>query len=135
MTQLSKHSQRNLMVIENFILHYTHGEEHPDYEEMMQSAKDYISEDHVDGEDSEEAQAEHSDHNDSINKARKILCEDADGSKDLIENITNQVKLIVEANKVNPDGLIDYVDNVIVWEKVALEFTCIEFLYEIDWQE
>lgn len=55
---LTKHSQRNLSVIENFILHFTHGEQHPLYDEMMQSAKDYIGEDHVDGEESEEAIAE-----------------------------------------------------------------------------
>jgi hypothetical protein len=54
-----KNSERNLMVIENFILHLTHccgGE--PEFkesvlyspEEMYQMAKDYIKEDHVDGE-------------------------------------------------------------------------------------
>lgn len=55
--EFTKHSQRNLSVIENFILHYAHGKE-PQSSEMNKSAREYISEDHVDGEDSEEAQNE-----------------------------------------------------------------------------
>lgn len=57
-TKLTAFSQRNLNVIENFILFYTHGEQHPHYEAMMKSAHDYILEDHVDGEDSPEARLE-----------------------------------------------------------------------------
>lgn len=62
---LTKHSQRNLAVIENFILHITHCSNESDEEfttpqtytpeELYKLAYEYILEDHVDGEDSEEA--------------------------------------------------------------------------------
>lgn len=53
-----KNSERNLSVIENFILHLTHsseGDAHFEEEitftpkQMYQAAIDYIEEDHVDG--------------------------------------------------------------------------------------
>ena len=50
--ELTKFSQNNLRVIRNF-LHYAQMED-----ELEQTAIDYISEDHVDGESSEEAQLE-----------------------------------------------------------------------------
>lgn len=53
---LTKFSQRNLYVIENFIDNYTSDEE--EREQMKQVAWDYVSEDHVDGEGSEEASLE-----------------------------------------------------------------------------
>tara|TARA_R110000868_G_scaffold38450_2_gene134524 strand:+ start:201 stop:641 length:441 start_codon:yes stop_codon:yes gene_type:complete len=49
MKPLTKFSQRNLAVIQNFLL-YANMEE-----ELGQTAIDYISEDHVDGEDSPQA--------------------------------------------------------------------------------
>ena len=60
-----KHSQRNLGVIENFILYLTHSGNHAmdahfkevqewTPELMYKAAKDYIREDHVDGEDNPE---------------------------------------------------------------------------------
>jgi hypothetical protein len=52
MTQLSKHSEHNLRVIQNFLL-YANMED-----ELGEAAIDYILEDHVDGEDSEEAREE-----------------------------------------------------------------------------
>lgn len=62
--KLSQHSQKNLAVIENFILHLTHCSDELDYdftqpqtytpEELYRVAYDYIIEDHVDGENSEE---------------------------------------------------------------------------------
>lgn len=65
---LTKHSQRNLSVIENFILYLTHcsDDKEPNFtlpqtytpEELYRVAYDYIMEDHVDGEKSEEALAE-----------------------------------------------------------------------------
>jgi len=48
----TKFSERNLRVIQNFLLYA--GLE----EEYSETAIDYISEDHVDGEDSEEAHLE-----------------------------------------------------------------------------
>lgn len=47
--KLSKHSENNLRVIQNFLL-YANLED-----EYSQTAIDYILEDHVDGEDSQEA--------------------------------------------------------------------------------
>lgn len=64
MDNLSKFSRKNLNVIENFILHVTHeseGDTKADEEftitanQLYQMSKDYIIEDHVDGEGSEEA--------------------------------------------------------------------------------
>jgi len=64
---LTKHSERNLMVLENFILHLTHCSEDDagsdeltlySPNELYQMARSYIAEDHVDGEGSEEAQLE-----------------------------------------------------------------------------
>lgn len=46
-----KKSEHNLNVINNFILHYTHDNPEMGCDEMYQAAKDYIAEDHVDGED------------------------------------------------------------------------------------
>lgn len=70
MKNLSNHSQRNLSVIENFILFLTHcsDDKEPDFvkpqtytpEELYRVAYDYILEDHVDGEESEEALKEKS---------------------------------------------------------------------------
>lgn len=58
-----KQSERNLMVIENFILHLTHSNE-GDHDadtstpytanELYQAAKDYIEEDHADGKPADE---------------------------------------------------------------------------------
>lgn len=109
---LSKHSQRNLNVIENFILHYTHGEQHPLYNEMMQSAMDYIEEDHVDGEGSEET---------TLERAKNYLVGDTD------EDILRQVNLI--RSHENQDDLIEMVDDdITVWQKLEFQLTCKEFL-------
>lgn len=109
---LSKHSQRNLNVIENFILHYTHGEEHPLYNEMMQSAMEYVEEDHVDGEGSEEAMLE---------QVRKYL---VDGSN---EELLKQVDLI-RLHK-NQNDLIEMVhDDISVIQAFEFRLTCEEFL-------
>lgn len=60
-TKLTSFSQKNLDVIENFLLYHFAPDEvknNEQYEAMMKSAHDYISEDHVDGEDSPEARLE-----------------------------------------------------------------------------
>ena len=56
-----KQSEKNLRVIENFILHITHSSDQQDttpttytVAELYQMAKDYIKEDHVDGEQNPE---------------------------------------------------------------------------------
>ena len=64
---ITKHSELNLLLLENFILHLTHSnEDDEDSDELTlyspnqlyQMARSYIAEDHVDGEGSEEAQLE-----------------------------------------------------------------------------
>jgi hypothetical protein len=64
MRKITKYSQKNLGVIENFILHLTHascdGDDMFDEpqtftaKDLYRIAKEYISEDHVDGEDNPE---------------------------------------------------------------------------------
>lgn len=60
---ITKHSERNLLLLENFILHLTHcNEDDADSDELTlyspnelyKMARAYISEDHVDGEGNEE---------------------------------------------------------------------------------
>jgi len=55
-----------------------------------------------------------------LEKAQQYLCADND------EDLINQVNNIV--NNINKRELIDYVDDVVTWSKVELEFTCQEFL-------
>jgi hypothetical protein len=47
-----------------------------------------------------------------------------------LSNTYNEVAYQLEKIKGEMDGskLIDYVDGVLVWEKVAMQFTCDEFL-------
>jgi hypothetical protein len=58
-----------------------------------------------------------------LQKSRQYLC--ANDDRDLL----NQFGSIV--NNVNQDELIDYVDEVVVWSKLELEFTCKQFLNEV----
>lgn len=59
-------------------------------------------------------------------KASEILSSDDEYSlKDMIE-------LIQDQDAVDGSCMIDYVDGVIVWEKMQMEFTCDEFLKYID---
>ena len=44
-----KQSEKNLIVINNFILHYTHDDVEMGCDEMYQTALEYIKEDWVDG--------------------------------------------------------------------------------------
>ena len=62
-----------------------------------------------------------------LQKAKQYLC--ADDDKDLLNQFTNIV------HNVNQDELIDYVDEVVVWSKLELEFTCKEFLNEIGYKK
>ena len=42
--------------------------------------------------------------------------------------VIDDLKAIAKHAETNPDDMIDYVDGVSPWEKVALEFTCAQFL-------
>jgi len=66
-------------------------------------------------------QNKHKDNNDEmIAKANHYLVANSDD--DVLKQITNI------ANHFDQNELIDYVDDVIVWERVEYEFTCREFL-------
>jgi hypothetical protein len=108
---LSKHSERNLSVIENFILHYTHGEQHPLYNEMMQSASEYIEEDHVDGEGSEET---------TLERARIYLVGDDTEILSMIE--------FIRSHEDQSDLLEMVNDYISVVEAFEFSLSCEEFL-------
>lgn len=72
-------------------------------------------------------------YNDAIENARDLLCDNDDLSKDGVTSIEMQVERIVAQAKIDGTTMIDYVDEVIVWEKVELEFTCDQFLDEINY--
>ena len=60
----------------------------------------------------------------AVERASHYLC---DGDLTILE----QVEAI--ANHENEDDLIDYVDGVVVWEKVEYSYTCDKFLSDIGW--
>lgn len=71
---------------------------------------------------------------DSIEEARRILCENMDLDVSSIEeNILFQINAIQEFSKENPDKYIDWVPSVVVWGMVANTYTCEEFLENIGW--
>lgn len=55
----------------------------------------------------------------------------------LSANAENDIPTMVNLIKNNPDQnqLIDYIDGVDVWEKVEFEFTCVEFLKLIGYEQ
>lgn len=67
-------------------------------------------------------------HDDYIDKAGGLLCDGED-------SIEVQIELIAHQSKINGSVMIDYVDRVIVWEKVEHSFTCDAFLEYIDYIE
>jgi hypothetical protein len=78
--KLTKFSQRNLQVIENFLLYA--GLE----EQYSQAAIDYISEDHVDGEGAPEAIREFAEQSELIREDVDGLTEDYDGTYHIYAN-------------------------------------------------
>lgn len=62
----------------------------------------------------------------SLTLAHELLSGDDETS------VEDMLEAIVEANKTDPRGLIDYVDGVSTWEKIELEFTCEDFLKHIE---
>jgi hypothetical protein len=124
---LTQHSQRNLIAIENFILHYTHGEE-PLSSEMTKCALEYIEEDHVDGEGAEESITERIDavarrKQKMVENARQFLVADSD------EDIQRMINLI--ENYSDETQTIDFIEGVDVWEKVQYSFNCKDFMFQI----
>lgn len=127
MSKLTKTQEIKLMIIENFIDHYTTNDDERDA--MKMEARTYVEEDHVD----EIAQADFVDKSNSerqnvITKTRHMLCE-----LDTDEEVVEAVRAIV--NHKDQDAYVDWVDGIIVWDKVSNTFTCEEFLEEIEYYE
>ena len=98
MKPLTKFSQRNLALIQNFLL-YANMEE-----ELGQTAIDYISEDHVDGEDSPQAILERA-------LAAELIGEDIYLQGDL--NETSPCKIFADKDKII--YAVDANDNVTLY--------------------
>ena len=58
-----------------------------------------------------------------LDRAYDILCVDDEGF-----TLQEMVDAIQEQDKIDGSRFIDYVDNVYVWQKMELEFTCNDFL-------
>jgi N12 class adenine-specific DNA methylase len=58
--------------------------------------------------------------------AGELLCVDEDEL-----SLQEQVDAIVAQSKIDPQSLIDFVEGVIVWEKVEYSFSCKGFLKHI----
>lgn len=93
--KLTQHSQRNLNVIENFIDYFSSNED--ERERMKQVAYDYVLEDHVDGEDSEEAAEEKSQERIKEFKKYELLGEEIFLSGD--DNEENPIDLYCDSNE------------------------------------
>lgn len=125
MSKLTKTQELKLMIIENYIDHYTTNDDERD--RMKADALMYVEEDHVD----EIAQADFGDNcarKNVITKARNLLCE-LDTDEDVIE----AVRAIV--NHPDQDEYVDWVEDVTVWEKIQNTYTCEEFLDEIEYYD
>ncbi len=125
MSKLTKTQDIKLMIIDNFIEYYTSNDEERDA--MKEVALTYVEEDHVD----EIAQADFTDNSERknvINRVRNLLCE-----LDTDDEVVEAVRAIV--NYPHQNDYVDFVDEIIVWEKVTNTFTCDEFLDEIGYYE
>lgn len=125
MSKLTKTQEIKLMIIENFIEHYTTNDDERDA--MKMEARTYVKEDHVD----EIAQADFTDNGarkNVITKVRHLLCE-----LDTDEDVVEAIRAIV--NHKDQDAYVDWVDGIIVWDKVSNTFTCEEFLGEVEYYE
>lgn len=67
-----------------------------------------------------------------VEEARRILCDndELEGDED---NILQQIRLIEEFAKTRGGEYIDWVEGVIVWQKVENTYTADEFLEQIGW--
>lgn len=125
MSKLTKTQEIKLMIIENYIDHYTTNDDERDA--MKMEARTYVEEDHVD----EIAQADFGDNSarkNVITKVRHLLCE-LDTDEDVIE----AVRAIV--NHPDQEEYVDWVEDVTVWGKIENTFTCEEFLDEIEYYD
>lgn len=126
MSKLTKTQEIKLMIIENYIDNFTTNDDERDT--MKANALMYVEEDHVD----EIAQSGLSmlptERQNVITRVRHLLCE-----LDTDEEVVEAVRAIV--NHEDQDAYVDWVDGIIVWDKVSNTFTCDEFLEEIEYYE
>lgn len=61
----------------------------------------------------------------AVDIASELLCPDDEYT------IPEMIEAIQEQAKIDGNTMIDYVNGVMVWQKVQLEFTCDEFLKQI----
>jgi hypothetical protein len=125
MSKLTKTQKIKLMIIENFIDHYTTNDDERDA--MKMEARTYVEEDHVD----EIAQADFADNGarkNVITKVRHLLSE-----LDTDQDVVDAVKAVL--SHPNQDQYVDWVDGIIVWDKISNTFTCEEFLDEVEYYE
>jgi len=126
MSKLTKTQEIKLMIIENYIDNFTTNDDERDT--MKANALIYVEEDHVD----EIAQSGMSmlptERQNVITRVRHLLCE-----LDTDEEVVEAVRAIV--NMKDQDAYVDWVDGIIVWDKVSNTFTCEEFLEEIEYYD
>lgn len=121
-----KNSEKNLMVLENFILHITHSSE-GDYDandslrftanELYQMARDYIEEDHVDGQENPDEILQN-----RLNKLAECISLDQEEDNELEE----AYEVLIEQSQI--DGSVMADDVLTMWEKLEYEFTVNQLL-------
>jgi len=119
---MKKSEEIKLMIIENFIDHFTSNEE--EREKMKATAKAYVDEDHVNEiEQSELFQEEEDEEIKAVSRAANLLSNDYLEIPSILERLSE-----LEDQSVMLEGSVD---DIIVWEKVAHSFTVSQFLEEI----
>jgi hypothetical protein len=126
MSKLTKTQEIKLMIIENYIDNFTTNDDERDT--MKANALMYVEEDHVDEIEQSGMGMLPTEKQNVITRVRHLLCE-----LDTDEEVVEAVRAIV--NHKDQDAYVDWVDGIIVWDKVTNTFTCEEFLDEIEYYE
>lgn len=126
MSKLTKTQEIKLMIIENYIDNFTTNDDERDT--MKANALIYVEEDHVDEIAQSGMGTVPTERQNVITRVRHLLCE-----LDTDEEVVEAVRAIV--NHEDQDAYVDWVDGIIVWDKVSNTFTCDEFLEEIEYYD
>jgi hypothetical protein len=126
MSKLTKTQEIKLMIIENYIDNFTTNDDERDT--MKANALMYVEEDHVDEIAQSGMGVVPTEKQNVITRVRHLLCE-----LDTDEEVVEAVRAVV--NHEDQDAYVDWVDGIIVWDKVSNTFTCEEFLEEIEYYE
>lgn len=126
MSKLTKTQEIKLMIIENYIDNITTNDDERDT--MKANALMYVEEDHVDEIAQSGMGVVPTERQNVITRVRDLLCE-----LDTYEEVVEAVRAIL--NHEDQDAYVDWVDGIIVWDKVSNTFTCDEFLDEIGYYE